>query len=177
MYTLHSFGIISEYRKYNYGLKKQTMYEMRNRGVYCYGAARQLMKGDEPMKRKLFLTTAALVCALNVTACGRRDEPGAKYPETTAVTTRRETTRRETTRTEPKTQSRVGEDVSEIASDAVRGAGELASDAVAKGKELVTDAASDVRDAVDDRRGEGDYEAGDNGKVQENGATTVTAVR
>lgn len=129
------------------------------------------------MRRKLFLTAAALLCALNVTACGgRRDEQGARYPETTAVTPLRETTRTET-RTEAKTQSRVGEDVSEIASDVVQGAGELASDAVSKGKELMTDAASDVRDAVDDRKGEGDYHADDDGQVQEDASDAATTVR
>ena len=129
------------------------------------------------MKRKLFLTAAAVLCVLNLTACGgRRNEPGARYPETTAAPTVRETVRT-TAQTEEKTRSRVGEDVSEIASDAVRGAGELASDAVSKGKELVTDAASDVSDAVADRKGDGDYNADDNGRVQENGTETVTSVR
>ena len=133
----------------------------------------QLVKGDEPMKRKLFLTAAALLCVLNLTACGgRRNEPGARLPETTAAPTVRETTR-----TEARTQSRVGEDVSEMASDAVRGAGELASDAVSRGKELMTDAASDVSDAVADRRGDGDYKADDNGKVQESTAVTAATAR
>ena len=121
------------------------------------------------MKRKLFLTAAALLCVLNLTACGgRRNEPGARLPETTAAPTVRETTR-----TEARTQSRVGEDVS----DAVRGAGELASDAVSRGKELMTDAASDVSDAVADRRGDGDYKADDNGKVQESTAVTAATAR
>lgn len=125
------------------------------------------------MKRKLFLTAAAVLCVLNLTACGgRRNEPGAKYPETTAAPTVRETVR-----TEEKTRSRVGEDVSEMASDAAREAGELASDAVSKGKELMTDAASDVSDAVADRRGDGDYEADHNGRVQDNGTETATSAR
>ena len=125
------------------------------------------------MKQKLFLTAAAVLCVLNLTACGgRRNEPGARYPETTAAPTVRETVQ-----TEEKTRSRVGEDVSEIASDAVRGAGELASDAVSRGKELMTDAASDASDAVADRKGDGDYNADDNGRVQENGTTAATSAR
>ena len=121
------------------------------------------------MKRKLFLTAAAVLCLLNLTACGgRQNEPGAKYPATTPVPAVRATTAR--------TQTRIGEDFSEMASDAVQGASEMASNAAAKGKELATDAASDVSDAVNRRRGEGDYNAGDNGKVQEN-TVNVTTVR
>ena len=116
------------------------------------------------MKRKLFLTAAAVLCVLNLTACGRRDEPGARYPETTAAPTVRETVR-----TEEKTHSRVGEDISEIASDAAHGAGELMSEAASAGRELMTDAASDVSDAVDRRRGDGDHHADDDGRVHENG--------
>lgn len=128
------------------------------------------------MKRKLFLTATAVLCLLNLTACGgRRNEPGARYPETTPVPTVSTTAARATTvRTEARTQSRVGEDISEMASDAMQGASELASDAVAKGKELVTDAASDVSDAVADRKGEGDYSADDDGRVHDNSTETVT---
>ena len=121
------------------------------------------------MKQKLYLLCAA-VCLVSCTACGRGEEPGARYPETTVTATRtavrtaeRHTTRRATTR--------VGEDARNMAEDAARGASELASDAAAKGRELMTDIAADASDAVAERAGDGAYHA------DEDGSVTETAVR
>ena len=127
------------------------------------------------MKRKLYLLCAA-ACLISCAACGRRDEPVARYPETTVTITGRtarqtasRTTRQTEKRTTMRTTTRVGKDIRDMADDAAEGVSEMAGDAAERGRELMTDAAADVSEAVAVRKGDGDYHADDDGKVEESG--------
>ena len=139
---------------------------IRKQGILLWSCLVQLMKGDEPMKRNLYLLCAAM-CLLSCAACGRNREMRARVPETTVSATARRTTRRTETRTAVRGTTRVGKDMRDMANDAAEGMSEIASDAAAKGKALVTDAAADLSEAAAVRKGDGDYNAEDDGKVTE----------
>ncbi len=110
------------------------------------------------MNRKRYLMLMAAVCALTCTACGSRREQDRTEDTRSQVTTIHTGTQND--------RSHVGEEVSEMASDAVDGVSEAVSDAAGHGRELMTDAARDVSEEVSERRGDGDYDADDDGRVE-----------
>lgn len=114
------------------------------------------------MKHNMLLTLAAVACAVCCTACGGRmsGKDTASRSEVTTVHTERGT--------EAATdRGSIGEDAKDLVSDAARDVGDAARDVVDDGREIVTDIANGASEAIGDRRGDGDYDAGDNGRVGE----------
>ncbi len=121
------------------------------------------------MKHNMLLTLAAVACAVCCTACGGRmsGKDTASRSDVTTVHTDRGT--------EAATdRGNVGDDAKDLVSDAARDVGDAArdvgdavGDVVDDGREIVTDIANGASEAIGDRRGDGDYDAGDNGRVGE----------
>ncbi len=111
------------------------------------------------MKRTIQILSVLCLAAAVLTGCGSRMRSDSTEQRNSDVTVIHTTPA-------PDSRNDAADDARELVSDAARNASEAASNAIEHGKDIVTDVARDASEAVADRKGKGEHDADDDGKVR-----------